>query len=679
MKKTSLLILTTTLYLFIISTNCLAQNNEQANPNSQQPRNEAQTNELAIAHLNHCIESLSKVITYKNRVVLMEEYYSIINNLTVEQLVGFSEIGEYRKLMLEKLNELIINETERDRVQRLTERKMKRVMMESVSNAIDQPWIAVNSFSTIITAAKTVAQAAIDYNIKTEEIEEMADQQMWEITKQDMRYLTQLRVQAIDISLKLFEKHNLKESMRITESDMEYLSQILQEKDNEKKLRMLETKKESLQILPSYWYYLGDALIKNNKISKGLEAYAVYQQKYKATPLFRKDKISGLIALDILEYKKELSIQQKIELISVVEKNLPDNGGAMIACALYAFENINDPIKGVNLLIKCIDNNTITAKDEAITLLSIYIDKYKNNQRLLQVVQNSIANASSLEVNTYISFILNTANKVDMNQLWKGLDNIEVKANFSNDWFGDGYSMKDKFTITIPSRFRMDANWLGVLLETKDNENIKIASPDFFFTNTINKKDILSKVDALKKNEEELEYFFQKYPDDRLMFRSEIDLSNCEEGVGIPSSISISYEEAKYLKENWSNQKKNNSAAIIECDLVPLLSIVIDYAKKHPILYLDDKLISVFGENKRSDSPIKGDITAYNIDIKNGKLPYRVFRSKNDNHQYELKLVFGNGDKSLPYVMSYVCIENGGERHFKLSSVQYIDAIYYRK
>ena len=217
---------------------------------------------LAINHLNHSISSLSNIIQYKNRSVLMEEYYSIVNNLTIEQLVGYPEVAQYRKKMLSQLQELIINDTEKQRVQKLTEKKMNRAIYESMSNALSQPWITTNPLSTAVTLVKTTAQSAIDYNIKTEQIKEEEDNQLWEIEKSDLRTLTDLRVEALDISVKLFERFILKENMRITENEADRLCQALQAQDVSERLRMLKELEGTLSMHAPYWYHLGDTYMK---------------------------------------------------------------------------------------------------------------------------------------------------------------------------------------------------------------------------------------------------------------------------------------------------------------------------------------------------------------------------------------------------------------------------------
>ena len=60
----------------------------QANTNLQK--------ENIIAQMNYCINSLTNIIHNKSMSVLEHESDQILNNLTIEQIIGLYEINDFR-------------------------------------------------------------------------------------------------------------------------------------------------------------------------------------------------------------------------------------------------------------------------------------------------------------------------------------------------------------------------------------------------------------------------------------------------------------------------------------------------------------------------------------------------------------------------------------------------------
>ena len=70
------------------------------------------------------------------------------------------------------------------------------------------------------------------------------------------------------------------------------------------------------------------AYVDNNEYHKAKPFFQKYLNLYCANPIFRHDNMSGCIALTTLTYEKNLTREQKIELINTVRNNLPHNSAA---------------------------------------------------------------------------------------------------------------------------------------------------------------------------------------------------------------------------------------------------------------------------------------------------------------------------------------------------------------
>lgn len=219
-----------------------------------------QSQENVVAQMNYCINSLTNIIHNKSIVVLDHESDQIINNLTMEQIVGLYEINDFRIDLFDAISRMQITEEERMLMRRLQSIKRDNLKWQALSNALS-PTIMVTGGSPQQMAVQagvqgllTAARTAVEYQASKGEqnIEEL--RAMWDLRKSDLEEIANLRKSAIDIVFSLFNKYHLSEKDRLTERTANAFCNYISEPDAKKRIRQLEDNRETYKHFASYYF-----------------------------------------------------------------------------------------------------------------------------------------------------------------------------------------------------------------------------------------------------------------------------------------------------------------------------------------------------------------------------------------------------------------------------------------
>lgn len=78
-----------------------------------------------ISQMNFCISTLTNIISNKSMSVLEHESNQLVNNLTMEQIVGLPDIKDFRIDLLDAISKFEITEEERALMRRLNSMKRR--------------------------------------------------------------------------------------------------------------------------------------------------------------------------------------------------------------------------------------------------------------------------------------------------------------------------------------------------------------------------------------------------------------------------------------------------------------------------------------------------------------------------------------------------------------------------
>lgn len=343
-----------------------------------------------ITQMNYCILTSYYIKNSPSLEYFENKKLEVNNYLTQESIKGIKDVHDYRQEIRETLDELIINEHEKQIYFDVLDIEKKNRKLNAAKNALQVPQLSVNPFSAIANTVLTIARAGIDLAVSKNEAEIQSIRSMWEFQRVYLKNEFQLVRKGFDYISLLYDKYDLKEYDRLTERDIEKYFSALSEPNPETRTRKLEYDSLVFKNLHDYYYNLGMAYIEADSTYAGYKRaepyFDRYIEQYNKYPLYRTDEKTGIIALTRLLRGKDTSNEYKTILIKEIEKNLPDNEfGYAVGCMEYY--TMGDYKSAFMLLQKGID---MIVNDEVLIEIAL---KYMNDIRKYPEIHRKICGA----------------------------------------------------------------------------------------------------------------------------------------------------------------------------------------------------------------------------------------------------------------------------------------------
>ena len=174
----------------------LASFSVQAETSDDKSDNCAISREQVVAQMNYCINSITNVVHYKSMPLLEHEIDQLLNNLTMEQVVGLYEVQSFRSEMIEKISALQITEEERELMKRVQEMKRENLLYQSIANSLNPTLLLTgggnSSKQLAFMAIITVARTAVEFKSASNEADIEELQAMWKYRKEDLKNFVDL-------------------------------------------------------------------------------------------------------------------------------------------------------------------------------------------------------------------------------------------------------------------------------------------------------------------------------------------------------------------------------------------------------------------------------------------------------------------------------------------------------
>ena len=533
-----------------------ARNIDAHNPNQQ---------ELVIAQMNYCINSLTNIIENNSIEVLDHELDQLLNNLTMKELVGLDEVARFRISLLQNINSLQITNEERELLKRIQFKNRKLKKWDAISNALNGVLFILpgnsGSVSTKAVAIQTAslalftaARTAIEYKRTgiQSDIEEM--RQMWELRKSDLNTFTAQRKSALELVISLFQKYNLDEKDRLTEESCKRFNEIITTNDPHTRIRRLNDEKNSYSKMMDFYYHLGMAYIDVNDYKTAKPLFLKYLQMYKNAPIFRYDEKSGCIALAMLSFDKELSNSKREELIKSALENLPNNGAALVQCAIHRMAQQNRINDAYNLLRMGIDRTSISDKDLIIDTTITLLENIKKYPSVYKDICTAIEGCNDISLTSYVSYLISSNQLTRLSELFIFLDR-KPEENFSlkkylNQFTKLNHYMQmvpligkyffwdeiyesiyesirsaDDLYIYISNKYRYELSDFEIYQENQDKNTMKIIKNIHTDIDAFTHEDIMDELDFLENYEELFWSLFTKIGPDNYKVKPTINIS----------------------------------------------------------------------------------------------------------------------------------------------------------
>ena len=413
----------------------------------------SEKDENVVVQMNYCINTLTNIIHNKSMTVLEHESDQLVNNLTMEQIIGLHEIKDFRIDLMDAVSKFEITEEERSLMRRVQSLKRDNMKWSALSNALNPTMLLTGNgagmgyqvaFQVLLTAART----AIEYKTMQGEqnIEEL--QAMWDLRKEDMQTINELRKTAQGIVFELYNKYHLKESDRLTEATANLFNEYISEENTAKRIRILEDNADTYKHIPEYYYHLGMAYLDQNDYTRAKTNFSNYLEMYRRTPFLRYDERSGCIALAILANEKGLSPDDKKVLINLAIKNMPNNSAAILQCAMVYIYELGLVEEGFRLIRSGIDNAHASDREILYMAASNLLPAMKNHQSIYNAISDTFKNSKDKDYDSFVTFLIFNGTEV-----WNHLNELNIFSKcyyrpWYTCWFGKKFS--PEFHLTFP-------------------------------------------------------------------------------------------------------------------------------------------------------------------------------------------------------------------------------------
>lgn len=469
--------------------------------------------EMVIAQMNSCVNTLTNIINSKSMTVLEHETDQLLNNLTIEQIVGLYEIADFREELIDAIGKLGITEEERSLLKRINSINQDNLKWQAFSSALSNTMMITgggnSSLQAGFQALVTVARTAVEFKVveNEQQIEEL--QAMWELRKSDLNTFVSLRKQALSIIFSLYQKYNLKESDRLTEQTSQLFQKIISDSDPQRMVRLLDDNFNKFGHIADYYYYLGMGYIDMNNIPKAMSAFANYERLYSQAPIYRINEKSGLISLVKLAYLTNLSNVEIEKELNNALINLPNNTMAYIQCATVYDKVLNNPNKALSILRSALDNMMTSDKAAIITAASTFMSKISKDAAYKEFI-TAYKSQRNVDMNAALNMCI--ATEYDIFDFLS--ENLEFSNLYKRVFFIGPKKFGDKITLTHSNAYSLDLSNVDMFIEQHKNEEITVS------------KYIIQDKTAVSLEEIEKIGAFKSYPELKYLY-----MSSCGENL----------------------------------------------------------------------------------------------------------------------------------------------------
>jgi len=201
--------------------------------------------DVAVA-LNYCRAAFHRIRKYPTQAVIHEEQEKILNNLNLNGIQDEEIINLYTDV-LDEISQIQLTDKETE----LFETKYQRAVRQEL--AFDSLSIGLNLLSAqYLGAVRTGANSWWDFR----NFSWTRDHEAFKLEKARMNSVVKKSSSFLDTFWKLTQENQIPDRWLIRSTDLDELEQAMNEKDLEKRLRILKRMEPFMECYPPYWYYI---------------------------------------------------------------------------------------------------------------------------------------------------------------------------------------------------------------------------------------------------------------------------------------------------------------------------------------------------------------------------------------------------------------------------------------
>lgn len=304
--------------------------------------------------LNQIAVSLTHIITYNDKVVLDQEYNTIINNLNLSKIPDADIITLLQELM-DLLTSSKIQDRDRAYLARSYDQNVQQELRKRMRSRILETDLLINPYTSILNAMLNVGSFYFNYRDKMEDYKKEREQAFWKIDTNTLQGLNNFYKKLLKYSWDLMRRYHLPDEWRLDEKQLSDYTAILKEPDLGVRYRKLERIESSFQKFPPYWYYRGQAAreIGNNK--EALHCFNQFQNIHQG--ILRRDPYAASTAMCKTMLTAEQATPGKVKSdLEVILANSEDADWGNILFAALQYARLGDADTAGRLILRNLDN-----------------------------------------------------------------------------------------------------------------------------------------------------------------------------------------------------------------------------------------------------------------------------------------------------------------------------------
>lgn len=340
--------------------------------------------------LNMAIVSIHRIITAQDRIVLDQEYNTIINKLALGNIESDYEMTG---LFAELMNFITGKGLRQEEAKRFQERYNRREQRQIVDALSGIRAYGGNLWSWLGSLATSCVSSYFSYQSSKAELLEGLNDDLWQLKKEEIEDCNELQVKLLNSSWNLLRQYKLPDEYRLTQESLNGYYKAVNESDPSKRLRMLRARnvERNFQVYPPYWYYRAKAAQEAENDSEALSCWDKFAEVWR--PVLRNDPYKleeAKYRVQRLAANSEANREEIRRLLGVIQDNISAGDWSNNLFAGVAYFLMGDKDEG----IACVEVNVDFGYEEAVskTILA-EMKKGELDAFTLYALQDDIRNA----------------------------------------------------------------------------------------------------------------------------------------------------------------------------------------------------------------------------------------------------------------------------------------------
>lgn len=331
--------------------------------------NKDQTQLQVLQSLNLIAVSLTHIMTYNDKVVLDQEYNTIINNLNLSNIPDADIITLLQELM-DLLTSSKIQDHERDYLLTRFDKNVQTELKNRMRSRIFDTDLVLNPYAGILRSVLYTGSFYFNYRSQMDTYAKEKEEGKWAIEAKTMQGLNSFYKKLLKYSWELMRRYKLPDEWRLNEIQLSDYTDILKEPDLDRRYRKLERIEDSFQKFPPYWYYRGQAAQEIGKNKEALDCFNHFQQINQR--ILRKDPYAASVAMCKTMLKVEQSDPEMLTRdLELILANSDDADWGNILFAALQYGRMGDSDAAGKLILRNLDNGHVAFIDSPDMIRSV--------------------------------------------------------------------------------------------------------------------------------------------------------------------------------------------------------------------------------------------------------------------------------------------------------------------